>query len=131
MALDKEKLVAGIVGGIVAGFSIGVGFMIAQKTMGKFFHKKMQNEDVKVADAVKEGVTEGLKQAKVEQDAANFAAMNAATMKKSRGKQAMSQMMMSQRGSGFMGFDGNPNSMSFNSDPTGFKGSPNSMLNNF
>ena len=90
-----------------------------------------RSHQVGYSEGFRLGYQEGLKQAKIEQDAANFAAMNAATTKKSRGKQAMSQMMMSQRGSGFMGFDGNPNSMSFSSDPTGFKGSPNSMLNNF
>ncbi len=80
--MDKEKLIAGVVGGIVAGFSIGVGFMIAQKTMGRFFNKQQpKNENADVADAVAKGVTEGVKQAKVEEDAANFSAMNAAAQK--------------------------------------------------
>ena len=38
--MDKEKLISGIIGGIVAGFSIGVGFLIAQRTMGKFLSNK-------------------------------------------------------------------------------------------
>lgn len=128
--MDKEKLIAGVVGGIVAGFSIGVGFMIAQKTMGRFFYKKTEESDTKVADAVAKGVSEGVKQAKVEEDAANFAAMNAMSKGgRSRGGRAMNQMNNG-RGSTFMGFDGNPNKMSFDSDPLGFK-SPNSSLNSF
>ena len=129
--MDKEKLVAGVVGGIVAGFSIGVGFMIAQKTMGRFFYKKAEDNDTKVADAVAKGVSDGVKQAKVEEDAANFAAMNAMNQKGgSRGRDAMNQMMNQGRRSSFMGFDGNPNTMSFDSDPLSFK-SPNSHLNSF
>lgn len=133
MAIEKEKLIAGIVGGIVAGFSIGVGFMIAQKTMGRFFVKKTEESDTKVADAVAKGVTEGVKQAKVEEDAANFAAMNAMNSKNgSNGRRAMNQMMMQGgRRSSFMGFDGNPNSMGFNGDPLQFKSSPNGGLNSF
>jgi hypothetical protein len=142
MAMDKEKLVAGIVGGIVAGFSIGVGFMIAQKTMGRFLTKKAENEDTKVADAVKQGVTEGVKQAKVESDAANFAAMNAMSNNnkrgRSQGRNAMNHAMFgATRNTAFMGFDGeksdfsgNPNKMNFDANPMGFS-SPNSDLNNF
>jgi hypothetical protein len=127
--MDKEKLIAGVVGGIVAGFSIGVGFMIAQKTMGRFFQGKEENSDSKVADAVAKGVTEGVKQAKVEENAANFAAMNA-SKGGSRGRQAMNQMN-TQRGGGFMGFNGDPTSMEFNGDPLMFLSSPNGELNNF
>ena len=132
--MDKEKLIAGVVGGIVAGFSIGVGFMIAQRTMGKFFHKKEAKDGTDVADAVAKGVTEGVKQAKIEEDAANFSAMNAAAQKsggRSQGRQAMNQMMQQGRRSSFMGFDGNPASMGFNSDPLQFKSSPNGDLNSF
>lgn len=129
MAMDKEKLISGIVGGIVAGFSIGVGFLIAQRTMGNLISKKKADNDTKVSDAVKEGVKEGVKQAKIEEDAANFAAMNANP--RSRGRHAMNKMMMN-RPSNFMGFDGgNPDEMNFVSDPRRFKGSPNSILNNF
>lgn len=127
MAFDKEKLVTGIIGGVVAGFSIGVGFLIAQRTMGKIISRKSKEQEKSVADAVKEGVTEGVKQAKMEEDAANFAAMNANGGRTSRGRRAMNHMG---RRSSFMGFDGHPNSMSFDSDPTGFS-SPNSSLNNF
>ena len=133
--MDKEKLIAGVVGGIVAGFSIGVGFMIAQRTMGKFFHKKEADAGVDVADAVSKGVTEGVKQAKIEEDAANFANMTAAAKNingatGSRGRAAQNAMGMG-RGSTFMGFDGNPNKMDFNGDPMMFKNTPNQELNSF
>ena len=130
--MDKEKLISGIIGGVVAGFSIGVGFLIAQRTMGKFLSKKEDKDTTTVADAVKQGVTEGVKQAKVEEDAANFAAMNASQRGvgngSSRGRAAMNSMG---RQSSFMGFDGNPNKMSMTSDPLQFNMSPNSALNSF
>jgi hypothetical protein len=134
--MDKEKLIAGVVGGIVAGFSIGVGFMIAQKTMGRFFNKQQpKNENADVADAVAKGVTEGVKQAKVEEDAANFSAMNAAAQKnpRSAGGQAIRQFAKENGGrrSSFMGFDGNPNKMGFNGDPLMFQNTPNQELNSF
>lgn len=127
--MDKEKLIAGVVGGIVAGFSIGVGFMIAQRTMGKFFHKKEEKDTTDVADAVAKGVTEGVKQAKIEEDAANFSNM----INSKNPKRAMDKlnMMQNSRSSSFMGFDGNPNKMNFNGDPLQFGQSPNGMLNNF
>jgi hypothetical protein len=128
--MDKEKLISGIIGGVVAGFSIGVGFLIAQRTMGKFLSKKEDKDTKTVEDAVKQGVTEGVKQAQIEQDAANFAAMNARNVKGSRGRAAMQQMNMG-RQSSFMGFDGNPNKMSLTSDPLQFNLSPNSALNSF
>jgi len=131
--MDKEKLIAGIIGGVVAGFSIGVGFLIAQRTMGKFLSRKEEKDTSTVADAVKQGVTEGVKQAKIEEDASNFAAMNAsqrgANTGSSQGRAAMNAM--SARQSSFMGFDGNPNKMSLTSDPLQFGLSPNSALNSF
>ena len=129
--MDKEKLISGIVGGIVAGFSIGVGFLIAQRTMGKFLSKKEDKDTTTVADAVKQGVTEGVKQAKVEEDAANFAAMSANphNSQRSRGRQAM--QYMAGRRSSFMGFDGNPMKMDFEGDPLKFGMSPNGSLNSF
>jgi hypothetical protein len=134
MAIDKEKLVAGIVGGIVAGFSIGVGFMIAQKSMGRFFNKKVEESDTKVADAVAKGVSDGVKQAKIEEDAASFAAMNAINSSSksgnSRGGRAINQMNFTKQRGSYMGFDGHPSSMGFDANPLGFK-SPNSELNNF
>lgn len=123
--MDKEKLVSGIIGGIVAGFSIGVGFLISQRMMGKFFNSKAKEVDTSVSDAVKKGVSEGVKQAKMEEDAANFAAMNANNG--SKGRSAMHKM--NPRSNNFMGFDGNPNSMSFNGDPLLFRPSPNGNLN--
>ena len=124
--MDKEKLIAGIVGGVVAGFSIGIGFMIAQRTMGRFFHKKEEKDTTTVADAVAKGVTEGVKQAKIEEDAANFSNMVAA-QKSGRNP----RRVMEGRSSSFMGFDGNPTKMEFNGDPLQFGQSPNGMLNTF
>ena len=131
--MDKEKLVAGVVGGIVAGFSIGVGFMIAQRTMGKFFHKKEEKDTSDVADAVAKGVANGVKQAKIEEDAANFSNMVAASKGGRNPRKAMEQAMQQggRRSSSFMGFDGTPASMGFNSDPLQFKNSPNGELNTF
>ncbi len=40
--------------------------------MGKFLSKKEDKDTTTVADAVKQGVTEGVKQAKVEEDAATL-----------------------------------------------------------
>ena len=125
--MDKEKIIAGIVGGVVAGFSIGVGFLIAQRTMGRLASKKNKGDSDTVADAEKKGVAEGVKQAKTEEQAAQFAAMNAG-----RGRRRPAP-----RG-GFMGFDGNestfsgdPSSMSFSGDPTHFGSTPNGNLNSF
>ena len=126
--MDKEKLIAGVVGGIVAGFSIGVGFMIAQRTMGKFFHKKEQSDTNSVADAVAKGVSEGVKQAKIEEDAAKFSNMIAS---KNPRREMERVMQSSGRRSSFMGFDGNPNKMEFNGDPLTFGQSPNGNLNSF
>jgi hypothetical protein len=42
--MDKEKIIAGIVGGVVAGFSIGVGFYLAQRTLGKRLSKLKLNK---------------------------------------------------------------------------------------
>lgn len=137
--MDKEKLIAGVVGGVVAGFSIGIGFMIAQRTMGKFFHKKEASASTDVADAVAKGVTDGVKQAKLEEDAANFASMTANADPRAAGRggnrnnprRAMEAQMMGGRRSSFMGFDGDPSKMEFNGDPLMFGGSPNANLNTF
>ena len=130
--MDKEKIIAGIVGGIVAGFSIGVGFMIAQKTIGRWGQKKSKSDTDEVAEAVKKGVTEGVKQAKTEQDAANFAAMNA-----SQGGRAKRHIGRGQQGQ-FMGFNGkpsgfvgDPSKMNFSGDPLSFGSTPNGALNSF
>ena len=130
--MDKEKLIAGVVGGIVAGFSIGVGFMIAQRTMGKFFHKKEESDTKSVADAVAKGVSDGVKQAKIEEDAANFSNMVAASNGSKNPRREMERVMQQAgRRSSFMGFDGNPNKMQFNGDPLTFGQSPNGGLNSF
>ena len=130
--MDKEKLIAGVVGGIVAGFSIGVGFMIAQRTMGKFFQKKEESDTKNVADAVAKGVSDGVKQAKIEEDAANFSNMVAASKGGKNPRREMERVMQqSGRRSYFMGFDGNPNKMQFNGDPLTFGQSPNGGLNSF
>ncbi len=119
--MEKEKVVSAVVGGIVAGFSIGVGFMIAQKTMGRWVNRKAEKEKETIADAVQKGVAQGVQQA-------NFNAMNGQQMKR--------------RTASFMGFDGNtseiewsesqavsdPMSMTHSSDPLSM-GSPNSSLN--
>jgi hypothetical protein len=124
--MDKEKVIGAVVGGIIAGFSIGVGFLIAQRTMGKWVSKKAVKEQDDIADAVKKGVSEGVKEA-------NFSAMS-----------AQNNATRSRRGGGssFMGFDGkmdspdwsvdnisgSPLDMTMTSDPMSMA-SPNSSLN--
>jgi hypothetical protein len=119
--MEKEKVVSAVVGGIVAGFSIGVGFMIAQKTMGRWVNRKAEQEKETISDAVQKGVAQGVQQA-------NFNSMNGQQMKR--------------RTSNYMGFDGentqtewseskstsDPMAMSHSSDPLTM-GSPNSSLN--
>jgi len=72
--MEKSDLVKGIVGGVVAGFSIGVGFLIAQKTVGKMFHAK--KDDVNIKDEIKNGVVEGLKQIQTEKKAQAYESAN-------------------------------------------------------
>jgi|7_EtaG_2_1085326.scaffolds.fasta_scaffold142633_2 hypothetical protein len=107
--MEKEKVISAIVGGVIAGFSIGVGFLLAQKTMGKWASKKGEQEKDKIADAVSQGVNQGMQQ---------FNAMNGQQMKK--------------RTSRFMGFDGKDNmDIPFTnsvSSPMGMN-TPNSSLN--
>lgn len=128
--MDKEKLVSGIVGGIVAGFSIGVGFYLANKMTSRLGKKKT---DETVSDAVKKGVQEGIKQNKVEEQAAQFAAMNA-----SQGGRAKRQMIPQPQYIGFdgieegKGFSSNPADMLFSGDPMEFGQTPNSSnLNSY
>lgn len=134
--MDTQKVITGVVGGVIAGFSIGVGFLIAQKTMGGLFHRKSSTKDESIKDAVSKGVSEGVKQAKVESDAAAFAAMNASRQPKTRsqGRQAM-RTMNSASFMGFNGkeskFEGNPHKMSFSGDPRTFGMTPNGNLNSF
>lgn len=114
--MDSEKIIQGVVGGVVAGFSIGVGFIIAQRMMGKWAYGTVAKKEDDVADAVKKGVAEGVKQVNMEQAVANFSAMSEPG-KKRRPK--------------YSGFDGNPQKMNFNGDPRRFKSSPNGILNSF
>jgi hypothetical protein len=136
MNMDTQKVITGVVGGVIAGFSIGVGFLIAQKTMGGLFHKKSAIKEEGIQSAVSKGVSEGVKQAKVESDAAAFAAMNASRQPKQRsqGRQAM-RSMQSPSFVGFNGkeskFEGHPSRMSFNGDPRTFGLTPNGSLNSF
>ena len=130
--MEQKQIIGAVVGGIVAGFSIGVGFMLAQKTMGRFASKRGKDESDSVADAVKEGVKEGVKEAKTAQDAASFAAMNA---EQGGGKRRPNPK---RRVDNFLGFDGksknaygDPKEMSFIGDPMMFGMSPNSGLNSF
>jgi len=123
MAIEKEKIIGAVIGGVVAGFSIGVGFLLAQRTMGRLANKKKKGESSDVAEAVKKGVTEGVKQAKVEQDAASYANMTS-----SKGARAKRMMRTP---SPFMGFDGNPTKGGFEGDPRFFGKMPNGDLNSF
>jgi len=122
--MEKEKIIGAVVGGIVAGFSIGVGFLLAQRTMGRLASKKAKGGADDVASAVKQGVAEGVKQAKVEQDAASYANMTA-----SRGAKA--KRMVRQQPSPFMGFNGDASKMEFNGDPIHFGAMPNADLHRF
>jgi hypothetical protein len=119
--MDMQKIVPAIIGGVVAGFSIGVGFLIAQRSMGTWILKKEAKKSDSVADAVKDGVKEGIK----EVQASNFAAANA---QGGRGGRRPS------RGNGFYGFDGfngDARKMGFSGDPLKFGKSPNSRLNSY
>ena len=121
--MDSEKIMGAVVGGIIAGFSIGVGFMIAQKTIGRWVNNKAKAENDTVASAVKDGVKEGVKEAKAAEAAANFSAMVA----NNNGRRPQSRQAQS-----FMGFDGGkPRKIMFESNPFNFVKSPNSNLNTF
>lgn len=125
--MDSEKIIQGVVGGVVAGFSIGVGFLIAQRMMSKWAYggnASAKKED-DVAEAVKKGVAEGVKQVNMDQAVANFSsAMSAAESPKH-------QKASRRPAARFSGFDGNPQKMNFNGDPRKFGASPNGALNNF
>lgn len=126
--MDKEKLIAGVVGGIVAGFAIGVGNMLAERALGKYLRKK-QEKDTTISDSVAEGVAKGVKQAKIEQDAQEYS--NMVKSRQGRNPRKAVERSMRGRGGSFAGFDGNPNTMGFSSDPRNFMQSPNGGLNNF
>lgn len=136
MGETGQKLVQGVIGGVVAGFSIGVGFLIAQRMLSKwgYKHQLESNNKPDIASEIKQGVKEGVKEAKTEEQAAQFAAMNAEQGAARKGKRSAGKVAQSMF-VGFNGkeseFEGNPNKMSFSGNPMDFGSTPNGSLNSF
>lgn len=132
--METDKIVKGLIGGISAGFSIGLGFLVAQRMFGKWGYNHLSKKEENISEEIKKGVAEGVKEAKKEEQAAQFAAMNASQGSARRGRRSsgkMAQTMFTGFDGKESGFEGNPNKMEFTGEPTMFKSTPNGNLNTF